>query len=696
MIGGSAQKKALLVVLGSVLLIGLSMFAEPQGIASADEFRNNDWLNCRSFDVLSRRALLEDGEFPLRTHLIGGGFPVAAHPSDGSWSPTLLAVLLFGDAVGVKINILILMFLGSWGVWLLGRRHLGLDTPGALFAACLFAFSGWLPSMLLVGFYNQVFYLLVPLVLYLVLEGRERADRLVLAGFLLLLVLQQGGHAFPASVFFLGVVCWLMAASEANPDMHPVLRWLSALALLLLGTAPMAVARGLGAGWPIVVGWGLALLWMVLARPQRAFARALGPWALRLGLVLLVTCSLGSIRLVGLTFLGVEGSYEHRLQRKEALWFPDPFGSPIAEERFYEGPSQFLGALVNRVPSEMEYGFTWGRTGDPLESEYAYLGLTPLAALLAGFGLLLLVRRRGSAWVFVSVLLFLGVCFGWRAPPDLHFLLTWGLPFLESFSQPIKYWNFFVLLGLVLASGVAVEWIAEKTRGGRFHKPALAILFATLLWPLAQNRVPFAETFEFLRPAPEEESYRQVMTVADSSWLGMSLEEIQKVSKSLHLRDYERPIEATEYYNIRRGVGTVDWYGSLVLEREQAEPAEFLTLAGETLPNPRYRGEAWVEEGEGEVLSSEIGHNRMSARVRLESESLLVFNQNWLEGFQSAQGEAQEHQGLLALRLGPGEHEVSLNYSPASLRAAFAGSFVSLLFWGGLFVFLRRRKLASR
>ena len=133
---------------------GLSMFAVPGGIAGHDEFRNNDWLNCRSFDAFTRHAILEDGQFPLRSHLFGGGFPVIAHPSDGSWAPTIIPTLLFGDVVGVKLVILAFILLGAWGVRGLARDWLGLQEPAALWAAGLFAVSGWALSMILVGFYN--------------------------------------------------------------------------------------------------------------------------------------------------------------------------------------------------------------------------------------------------------------------------------------------------------------------------------------------------------------------------------------------------------------------------------------------------------------------------------------------------------------------------------------------------------------
>jgi hypothetical protein len=681
-----------------VLGIGGFMFVEPLGIASQDEFRNNDWLNTRSFDLLTRRALLQDGEFPLRTHLLGGGFPVVAHPSDGSWAPTILPVLAFGDVIGVKINILIFLFLGSWGVWLLARERLGFGWGSSLFSAALFALSGWLPSMLLVGFYNQVFFLVAPLVLYLLLSSVGRVDRILAAGFLLALALQQGGHAFPALCFFCGVACWAAAASEGPKHEGTLARWGGSLGLLLLITAAPAFARGMNSTIPFLIGWGVAVAWLALSPSRRDFARRLIPWGARLGLLLLVTCSLGAARLVGLSMLSSEGSYEHRLQRYDALWFPSPHDSPAPEERFYTGPVDFLQTASGRVPAEMEYGLTWGRAGDPTGHEYAYLGLTPFCLALALGGLVLLFRVRHRAWITVIGLLFTGVCFGWKAPPDLHFLLTWGIPPLDAFSQPIKYWNFFVLLTFVLAAGASVEWITERLAKGPIRNAGFVILFLLLLWPWIQNGAIYNETFSVVRPAPPPEEFQQVMTVGDPSWAEMSLEDIRKSSDSLHLRDYTRPIQGTEYFNIRRGVGTVDWYGSLVMAQEHVAPKTFLALEGEVVPNPSYRGEVWLEPSTdaGTILNHHIGHNRLNAEIELNRPARAVFNQQWLEGFETNLGSLEEDDGLISVSLPAGKHSLSVVYKPRDLIFGLYGSAISLFVWSGVWIGLRRRRRVAQ
>ena len=240
------------------------MFVVPGGIASGDEFRNNDWLNCRSFDVLTRQALFEHGQFPLRSHLVGGGFPTIAHPSDGSWAPTILAVLLFGDVLGVKINLLFFLLIGAWGVRRLAGSWLQLDEDAALFCALLFALSGWLPSMLLVGFYNQVFFFLCPAILALLLESKGRPDRLLWAGFLYFVVLQQGGHAYPAIGYFLAVVLWFVAAGEGGEAGSLRPWWRPGLLLLALCAAP-ALASFMDSVVPLVAGWGIAAAWVALS-----------------------------------------------------------------------------------------------------------------------------------------------------------------------------------------------------------------------------------------------------------------------------------------------------------------------------------------------------------------------------------------------------------------------------------------------
>jgi len=686
----------LLVV--AVAAFCLPMFSVPGGIASGDLFRDNDWLNCRSFDLLARQSLLEHGQFPLRSHLVGGGFPTAAHPSDGSWAPTLLAVLLLGDVLGVKVNVALALLIGCWGVWGLARRFLGLGRGASLYAAMLFGFAGWLPSMLLVGFYNQLFYMALPGALHLLLTSKGRPYRLLLSGFLFFLVLQQGGVGFPCQVFFAAVICWLVAAEETAEDQPAWRRLCAPLLLLMLLLVAAAASRQLGAS--LAVGGVLAAIAAVALVPRlRLHVRALGPWAARLGLVLVVASALGAGRLAGLHYLDRHGvTYQHADVCKDA-------DRDRVHECFYRGPQDLFAGLTQRVPARAEYRTALGRKIEPKTNEYAWLGLTLPPLLLALVGIALAGPR--TTLLAGSGAFFLAICLGWTLPLDAHRWLTTGLPGLASVGQPIKYYNFFVLLPLVLLAGAGLHRLAALL--GRWPLAARAlwvVAFALLAWPFWQNRSALGELFRVPVVAPARQPFSQLLQIGSPGWLKLPGPRLRRRIQQGHqgqvmLRESGRPLAATEYYNAQRGVGTIDWYGTLLLP-EVAVPRRYLLPDGRPLDNSRYRGEAWTLSGQGRVVSVKIRPNTIDLKVQLRRPDVVVINQSYLEGFTAdrgtvrpvalpEQGEAGRR-GLLSVALdSPGTHQVRLRYRPGLIIGGLAASGLSLALWLLAVLWLWRR-----
>ena len=677
-----ARRPSLVLALATVVF-GAAMFIEPMGIASGEAFRDNDWLNCRSFDVLSRIALLEHGQFPFRSHLIGGGFPTFAHPSDGSWAPTLIPVLLFGDVIGVKINLLVLLFLGAWGTARIAR-WLGLGPEASTYAGLAMLLSGWAPSMLLVGFYNQAFYLLAPAILALLLEAKDRASNVLLAGFLYFVVLQQGGHAFPAIGYALGVATLLAAA--AQPEVLR-LRWLHPLLLLLGFGAPLAFEAYGDVPLAIPIGWGLTALALTFLPGGRQFVRTALPFIGRLAGVLTTSLTLGVGKIVGLLHLDAFGEYEHDLVRADALWFPSPPPDQTIpwEERYYESLGDFFVTALQRAPAQAEYVVTWGRVGDPVSYEYAWLGLTPVLAGLALIGLVVALRAGGKPFA-IALLggLFTAICFGWHLPPDMHFLLTAGVPRLDAFSQPIKYWNFFVVLAAALLTGVAFGELRRRLPSTEW------VLLAALAWPFAQNQGALLDQFsDPMPPADAVGEFQQVAQIAEEAWVPLGEEAIREMSDELHLRDYVRAPNATEYVNARRGVGTIDHYGSVV-GAEFSVPARYVTLAGEEVDNPRYEGEAWLDAGRIESLR--VTPNVIEVTVRADAPTTLTVNQAWLPGFRlEGAGQLVEETRLLTVELPEGSHSLRLVYRPLAFVLGLLGSALAFASWVFAVVRLRRR-----
>ena len=690
---------AILVV--ATLFFLWPMFRVPEGIASGDAFRDNDWLNCRSFDLLSRQSILEHGQFPLRSHLIGGGFPVTAHPSDGSWAPTILAVLLLGDVLGVKVNLVLFFLAATFGVYALGRGWLGLRRPAAVLAALAFTFSAWTPSMMLVGFYHQIFFLLVPLILYCVLLARGRLDRLLWAGLLLCFVLQQGGHAFAAMAYFLGITVWLLATQESAAEGPAWRRWGPPLLVLAVCTTSLAVAKGLrfppyewGARSYIFPAAALTATgaWTWFSPRLRNFWRHLLPWAGRLSLVLGTALLLGAARMVGLLYLTKDGKYTPGLSRMR-YWFFTNIQDEAWIERFYEGPGDLLRGLLERVPQSMSYGEFHGRPGANIDYEYAFLGLTILPLLLALAGMVLGRKQPRVLLLTASGLVFTLICLGWFVPPDFHFLLTWGIPWAGDVSQPIKYYNFFILLPLVLLAGVGADRLVKVPAPGRVRAAVVWIMPALLLLPLIQNQPILGELFKLPQPAPaQEKAFYQVAMVARPSQASLSWAEIRQQNTADRLRDYRRPRLASEYYNIRRGVGTVDWYGTVTIP-EQTIPGRYITPEGKVLRNSRYVGEAWTQTGSGEILSLTVKPNTVEVEVALEGPDTVVLNQSFLRGFITSAGEIRDHQGLLAVHLqSAGRHRIRLAYRPPHFLAGLAVSGLAFLGWIAAQVVLFRRR----
>ncbi|MCO4774327.1 MAG: hypothetical protein KDA24_30165, partial [Deltaproteobacteria bacterium] len=303
------SRRAVLVLAVVTLLFALPMFTA-DGFGSGDGWRDNDWLNTRLFDALAADTILERGEFPLRSHLVGGGFPTLAHPSDGSWSPTLPVILLFGPVLGTKVLLLLFLFLGGLGVFLCARDVVELEPPASLVAGLFMVLSGWAPGMVLVGFWNQIFSLLAPLIIWGMLKGGPR--RRLLSGFLLAMVLQQGGHAFPALCVVLALVTLAVAATESRTPWR-------ALGGLLLTTVPLAVAQV--GGLPLVAALALAGPAVLLSSAE--LRATLLPRLVSLTAVLGTALALGAGRLAGLLYLSrLGGRYGHSLSRHDALWFP--------------------------------------------------------------------------------------------------------------------------------------------------------------------------------------------------------------------------------------------------------------------------------------------------------------------------------------------------------------------------------------
>ncbi len=684
------------ILTAAILLFAGWMVVHPLGIASDDAYRDNDWMTDRTFDVLARDALLTHHQLPLRSHQLGGGYPTIGHPFDGTLSPTLLPTLVFGDVIGVKIVIALLLLLGSWGMWGLARGWLGVGKPVAALAVLAFAFAGWVPSMLLVGFYPQALYLVAPALLRLLWVDVEQRPRrsILLAGGVLYLLLAQAGNAALAVAWFVALATWLKTAADEHPALVvPALLAWAAVA------GPLAVSRELE-GHPALIGVGAVVAaGLVLGIPKmRAAAKAMGPHAARGLAVGAIAIVLGLGKIVAVSDLLDRGEYVHELSWGYELWFPrlphgEPDGRvfrmpgfdppPYADPDFFMGLDELAEGLHGRVPREGEYSpFPPPSGAGPMEErpfgiaerEYMWIGLTAPVALLALVGL---GAGRRRAVLATSGACVAGVCLGPHLLPDLHFLLVKGLPGFDSIVQPIKYFGFFLVpVGALAAAGVYDRWAPADPRA------AYGIVAALAAWPFVQSGTALMERFEHPVDVEREASFSQLVHVGHPDWVAEEPVEIERWGREWGLRELARPAGFREYEIVKRGLGIVDWYGTVELP-ERAVPKTYVTPSGETLANPRYEGaEVRVGGGEGTVESWDIGPTTLRATVTTTGDARVTFNQSWMEEFVSNTGEVRDDAGLVAVDLsGAGTHDVEVVWRPGRILAAIGASLVAAVAW---------------
>jgi hypothetical protein len=677
----------------ATLLISL-VFCAPlamnlSGLRQGDAFRDEDWLHDISFSFYLKEGLLTHQEFPLRTHLVGGGYPILGHPSDGTMSPFSLPFLLLSPEIAVRVNLLVLLWLGTLGIYGLARKELHLSDGPALVAAAAFAFSGWFPSFMLAGFYVQAFYLLSPLILYLLLSPGHTLRSSLLAGLLLCPVLFQAGTGLAAVAHFLAVASFLLCSVRDSPDgSRPVVRGLLGLASVIVLSALVAHH----AQWGVVLSGLMSALFVAAAMlwlPTRALLVAWKPALLRLLICLSVMAAVGAGKWVSVQDLLSRSDYlEEYLPTQQARddgeqGYHYQFGTPMeAEHSFYDGIPSLLHNFQFSLERETAY-----RDESPIHPEYAPLGLTlPIVALAL---LAAALQRRGLGLLLIFGV-YLAVCMGPNLPLDPYRNLVWGLPGFYSLNQPYKYFNFFLVVPVALLFGLAADLASRKTGRERAVLGGAAVI---LLWPLVQN----ASLFVTLTQEP--------------AVIGERPDEFHQVSRPRQLdpdspdrfgdvadldrsdREHNRNDDTREFFNVPRGIGLVDWYADIYLD-EYAWARHFVRRDGSRVDNPAYPGEAWCTAGACTISRVQMTMNTIAVTLHSSAPDRLIVNQNYDGDFVSQHGPVLEQDGLLAIDLTQaGAHEILFDFRPPHILWALRVSAVSLLLvLIGLGLTFRRRE----
>ncbi len=176
-----------------------------------------DWDQHLFYHAVPRVTLLEYGQFPLWNPYYCGGTVLLANPQSRVLSPSFFLILLFGEVVGIKIDIWLHLVVGLLGTYALAR-HYQLAPPFALMASFVFMLSSMYALNLTVGmtWFLSVAYL--PWVFLFYLKAFQNW-KYALAGGLGLALMFFGGGAYPLSItlLFLAFYSLLLASFKEYP-----------------------------------------------------------------------------------------------------------------------------------------------------------------------------------------------------------------------------------------------------------------------------------------------------------------------------------------------------------------------------------------------------------------------------------------------------------------------------------------------
>ena len=308
---------------------------------------------------------------------------------------------------------------------------------------------------------------------------------------------------------------------------------------------------------------------------------------------------------------------------------------PVWEE-LQRGPRVITGqsALGLAVQGSLLFG-----TFPPFVNECWYLVTIPGVVVSA----LALLRKR-SWWLGGALLTWLWLAAGTGVTPSLFGLLRE----LPVFSLLRASERFLVLAVLAISIGAALA-LTDAAARLRLRRPArlgrplwlLCVAGVALATPWLMNGFELAAAKRTLAPPPREES-RPFHQARGNRWAAASFGPMSRGS-----------LACWEAYGVPQST------------RLRADSAQ----------------ESWLVASAGVLEERRWSPQHLAFHVELDAPTRLVINQNHHRGWKSSVGAVVSEDGLLAVALPAGKHDVSLRFLPTS---ALGGIGVSLLALGVL------------
>ncbi len=292
---------------------------------------------------------------------------------------------------------------------------------------------------------------------------------------------------------------------------------------------------------------------------------------------------------------------------------------------------------------------------------FVTVGLLPV--VLAGIALL--AYWRNVLALGIALALFGWIVLAYNASFDLLKLL-WHLPVFEAIYRPDKYLSFQIAFTLALAGGRCFSLLRQLQSRWVEGLVALVLVAFSVSFLYPKSELIQRTTYTYNPPAIEPTSTDGFFNVE-----GHPLP-----------RHRSNPPRALAYINLRRNIGTIDWYTGIPIP-EHAEPRYFVDASNNYTVNPDYHGEAFflpADSTNALPATATFRPHSMTVQVDVTAPGVLVINQNYDRDWHTDHGKLFAQDGRLALQLEqPGQRTIHLRYHPRSFYAGLAVSILSLI-----------------
>ncbi|MBC8495029.1 hypothetical protein H8D36_02650 [archaeon] len=226
------KKTGLMALIVFLIMVFLITFPVFQNI---DKIGGGDWDQHLFFHESPRKSILEFQQIPLWTaHYCAGNISLA-HPESPFLTPMYLFIVIFGSIIGIKIQIIVYLFIGMVGMYLLSK-HYNLKGTLALIPPIIFMGSSVFSAHIYSGvtmWFSMAFF---PFIFLFFLKSYEKPKFIFLSGLFFALIIFSGA-SYPFLVFSLFIMIYAIIDAITLRNFKPIKMVIILLILFVLISA---------------------------------------------------------------------------------------------------------------------------------------------------------------------------------------------------------------------------------------------------------------------------------------------------------------------------------------------------------------------------------------------------------------------------------------------------------------------------